>query len=319
MKKDLFLLKKLFSKPFRLQKAGGQTNRNYIVTLKNKKFFVRLPWEGVLDRRIEGKNILVLSRNKKLKSTLPKYYVYVLNKKNILVPKDKKVFNVPDGTMVTEYVKGRELTLRMFSLKKYQKALVHLLYTLHTSRVRFCNPYDVFRDEVRKYRKRAERLSLETFFSKQTIAQLKTLEYKAQQLLRSFRRGVPAHNDFLLQNILVANNGRLYLLDFEYAGMNKKGGIFYDLGYMFRDTSFKPPQMSRKAFERFLMEADKVYKKKLDRQQIYWSIVAALLVGIWWGVLRYFSVPRKERAYFRAYVRRGVRGVLRLRPFMGVE
>jgi hypothetical protein len=29
----------------KIKRAGGQTNRNYVVEFENKKYFVRLPWE----------------------------------------------------------------------------------------------------------------------------------------------------------------------------------------------------------------------------------------------------------------------------------
>ena len=80
MNKDIHYLKKLFSEPFGVKKAGGQTNRNYVVTSREKKFFVRLPWESVLDRKTEGKNILALFRNKKVQRILPGYFIYVLSK-----------------------------------------------------------------------------------------------------------------------------------------------------------------------------------------------------------------------------------------------
>lgn len=312
MKNDLFYLRKLFSKPFCAARAGGQTNRNYIVTLGKKKFFVRLPWEGMIDRRVEGNNILTLSQNKKLKPILPRYFLYILGKRNILNPKDRSIFSVPDGTMVSEYIPGREFTLRMFSQKKYQESFARLFHLFHTSGLRFHNSYNVFQDEIQKYRLAAVRYPLEKFFTKQIIAKLKALEKEAEQRLRGFARGVSTHNDVIFQNILVAKNNKMYLLDFEYAGLNKKGGIFYDLGYMFRDSFFNPPRMNKKTFERFLSTADKAYKKKLDRDQIYWAVIAALLVGIWWGVLRYFGVPRKERAYFHRYIQMGTQGLFEL-------
>lgn len=310
-------------KNIKISRAGGQTNRNYVVAFKKpfdglgaRKFFVRFPWErgDVIDRTIEGKNILALSRNKKLQHILPKYYSYILKKKNVLAPKTGERFDVPDGTMVTEFLDGREFTMDDFQQTKYQKALAAALSIFHTSGVRFVNPYNVFRDEIRKYRFAAMKHQLRKFLDENTIHQLQEIEKEAEQKLPAFKQGISTHNDFIFQNVLVAKNGRVYLLDFEYAGLNKKGGIFYDLGYIFRDSFFNPPRMNTKTFERFLSIADKAYKKKIDRSQIYWSVIAALLVGIWWGVLRYFSVPQKEREYFRRYVQRGVQGVLELYP-----
>ncbi len=313
MNKDLSHLKQLFSRPFRAVKAGGQTNRNYIVEFQGEKFFVRLPWESnVLDRTSEGKNIRALSGTKKVQRILPKYYLYVLSKKNILNPRDNTRYNVPDGTMVTEYIRGREFTLQDFRKQSCQKALARMVYIFHTSGVRFRNPYNVFRDEIRTYRLAAQRHSLEKFFSEATLVQLQSLEKTAARKLQSIKKGIATHNDLIFQNVLVGRRGAIYLLDFEYAGLNTKGGIFYDLGYPFRDSFFNPPQISRKVFERFLTEADKVYNKKLDRDQIYWSVAAAMLVGIWWGILRYVGAPRREQPYFYRYVQRGVKGLLAL-------
>ena len=334
MNKDIHYLKKLFSEPFDAKRAGGQTNRNYVVSFRKpfnpfhkvrvalkdlkgnkfraRKFFVRLPWENVLNRKTEGKNILALSCNKKVQRILPRYFVYVLSKRNILDPKDKNRYSVPDGTMATEYIPGREFSMRHFRQVRYQRALARTFHVFHASGVRFSNPYDPFRNEINKYRVAAFRHTLKKLLGKETIAQLKKLELKAQQRLRSLKRGVSTHNDFIFSNFLVGRAGRIYLLDFEYAGLNKKGGIFYDIGYPLRDSFFNPPQISKKTFESFLNQADKAYKRKLDREQIYWSIVAALLVGIWWGVLRYYSVPKKEQPYFLRYVQRGVKGLLGL-------
>lgn len=315
--KDLQLIyslnKEWNAQTIRVAKAGGQTNRNYIVSFQKKKFFVRLPWETkVLDRKTEGENILALSGNKTVQRILPKYQIYILSKKNTLDPKDKNAYNVPDGTMVTEYVQGREFTMKDFRQRNYQKALAQMFCTFHQSGVSFQNPYNVFRDEIRKYRLSAEERPLQKFLDAETLLQLQSIEKTAEKKLWNLQKGIATHNDFIFQNFLVGKRGRIYLLDFEYAGLNTKGGIFYDLGFIFRDSFFNPPPMSKKVFERFLTAADKAYNRKLDRDQIYWSVVAAMLVGIWWGILRYFSVSKKEQPYFYGYVQRGVKGLLAL-------
>lgn len=76
----------------KLKKAGGQTNRNWIVRHEDKKFFVRLPWEfkGIVDREVEAGNVLALTRCKKLVGVLPKYCLYIFKGKNILSSKKEK-------------------------------------------------------------------------------------------------------------------------------------------------------------------------------------------------------------------------------------
>lgn len=296
----------------KIKKAGGQTNRNFIVRYKNKKFFVRLPWESaVIDRSIEGKNILALSRNKKLQEILPKYYIYILNGKNILSSKSEK-FNLPDGTMVMEYISGRIFTISLFKTKKYQEKLARMFYIFHTSGVRFVNKYNVFRDEIEKYRVAAQKYPFQTIISSEIIRILDKIEKEAK-LMVPIEKGVPAHNDFIFQNFLLGDNGKIYLLDFEYAGMNEKGGALYDFAFLFADNLFRKPPLTKEIFEKFLNIADKAYGRELDRSQIYWLALAVPVMQVWWGLLRYFDVKtEKEKKYFKDYIQKRARGLLDL-------
>jgi len=66
MTKDLKLICRLNKDwqpdKIRVKRAGGQTNRNYFVQYKDKRFFVRLPWErtDIVDRKIEAKKYFCL-------------------------------------------------------------------------------------------------------------------------------------------------------------------------------------------------------------------------------------------------------------------
>lgn len=296
----------------KVKKAGGQTNRNWIVQYKNERFFVRLPWEAadIIDRTVEAKNIFALSRNKKLRKILPKYYLYIFQNKNILQPKSREIFDVPNGTMMAEYIEGRLLTMPLFRKRIYQKKLARMFYTFHTSGVRFVNRYNVFRDEVRKYRLVAKKYPLQQLIDVETIVSLEKIGKEAQRMLPLLKRGVSTHNDFIFQNFLIGENDKMYLLDFEYAGLNEKGGILYDFGFLFADNLFRNPPINQELFEKFLKITDKIYKKPLSRSQIYWSAVAATLVMFWWGLIRYFNVEtQKEKKYFKEYVLKRAKGI----------
>lgn len=296
----------------KIKKAGGQTNRNWIVQSKKKKFFVRLPWgrTDIVNRKIESGNIFALSRNKKLKTILPKYHLFILKGKNILQPKRRQVFNVPDGTMVTEYIPGKIFTPSLFRKKIYQEKLACLFHTFHTSGVRFKNEYNVFRDEIGKYRLAAKKYPTHRLIDERIILNFENLEKEVQRNISFLKTGISTHNDFIFQNFLIGENGKMYLLDFEYAGLNKKGGVFYDFGFLFADNLFRNPPITQELFRNFLKTADKIYQRTLDRKQIYWSAIAATLVMFWWGILRYFSVEtKKEKAYFKDYVLKRARGI----------
>ncbi len=122
--------------------------------------------------------------------------------------------------------------------------------------------------------------------------------------------GLKNDSDFLFQNFLLGDNDRFYLLDFEYAGMNERGGILYELGYFFADNLFRKPAITKELFEEFLRVAEKVYKRCFDRKQIYWLALAVPVMQIWWGLLRYFSVKTtKEKKYFKDYILRRAEGI----------
>jgi thiamine kinase-like enzyme len=317
--KDIKLICKL-NKDWRLsniklKKAGGQTNRNWIVEHKNKKFFVRLPWQraDIVDRKVEAKNIFALSRNKKVRKILPKYYLYIYQNKNILQPRSKEIFEVPDGTMIVEHIPGRLFTMSLFRKEKYQEKLADMFYTFHTSGVRFVNKYNVFRDEIRKYRLAAKKYPIQQLINLRAIGKLENIEKEVERAILFFKKGISTHNDFIFQNFLVGENDKIYLLDFEYAGLNQKGGMLYDYGFLFADNFFRNPPISQELFEKFLTVADKIYKQPLNRNQIYWLAIAATLVMFWWGLVKYFSSKTKaEKRYFRDYVLKRGKGIEKL-------
>ncbi|MDO8633138.1 MAG: phosphotransferase [Candidatus Wildermuthbacteria bacterium] len=304
---------------FSLKRLGGQTNTNWLLEFPSGKFFVRLPWEreDVVNRKVEGKNILAITRNRVLRKITPRFFLYVLNKRNILNPKDHKRYDAPNGTMVAEYIDGEEFTFSHFRKPLYQKKLARMFCVFHKSNVQFVNSYNVFRDEIQKYRVAAKKHDISKLADSKTVAFFERVEREAEQALPSLQEGISTHNDFIFQNFLVDKKGKLYLLDFEYAGFNKKGGISYDYGFLFADNLFRKPAMTKDLFETFLRVASTVYKKKLDRRQIYWAALAALLVQFWWGMVRYFGVASlKEKKYFKEYVQKRMRGASKLVRFL---
>lgn len=293
----------------KIKKAGGQTNRNYIVQCKNKKFFVRLPWErkDIVDRKTEGKNILAISKCRKLKGLIPRFFLYVLNKKNIFDPKEE-IF-LPDGTMVTEYIEGRDINGKDLKKPKCQEYLAKTLYGFHSSSVKFVNVYDVFRDEVEKYRKKAKKYTLSRLLKKERIKKIEEIE-------KEVKRGLPlkgrlsTHNDLIFENLRIDRKGRVYLLDFEYAGYNIRSGLHYDLGIIFGGNLFYKNPITFKVFKEFLKIAEKKYGRKFDRDKIYYGALTNILVMFWWGTVKYFSSrSSEEKEYFKDYVLKRAKGI----------
>ena len=300
----------------KLKKAGGQTNRNWIVQYKNKKFFVRLPWErtDIVDRKIEGKNILAISKCRKLKGVIPQFFLYLLNKKNILNVKEK--FSLPDGTMVMEYIEGKDIDGKDLEKSKIQIALLKALHDFHTSGVKFVNIYDVFHDEVLKYKRKVKEYPIGKLLKPEKIKEIEKIEEISKRNFPSGGR-VSTHNDLIFENLRLGKNGRVYLLDFEYAGFNIRDGLHYDLGIILGGNLFQKKPIKIETFEEILEKAREIYKKKLDKKKIYFGALINILVMFWWGIVKYFSsVTPKEKKYFKDYVSKRAKGIDSLYQFI---
>ncbi len=257
--------------------SGHTTNRNWIVEYKKKKFFVRFPWErtDIVDRKIEAKNILALAKCRKLTDVVPRFFLYIFKKKNILKP--QAIMNFPDGTMIMEYIEGKDIDGQDLEKPKIQNALLNSLHAFHSSGVRFVNIYNVFRDEVAKYRKKAKKYPLCKLIDGKRIKNIEKIEKEAKKQLPLGGK-LSTHNDLIFTNLRLGKDKKIYILDFEYAGLNIRNGLYYDLGIILGGNLFYKKPIKIKTFEEILKKAKKIYKRKLDDYKIYCGALANILV-----------------------------------------
>lgn len=303
--KDIQLISKIYPewKPgnIDIKKAGGQTNRNWIVKHKGKKFFVRLPWQmaEIVDRDIESKNILALTENGKACCITPKVHLYIMKGRNILENSSEK-YDLPDGTMVADYIEGKDIDGKDLERPRIQDALVETLHNFHSSGVRFVNDYDVFRDEVGKYREKALTYPVSKLISKEKINRIKEIEEQARDNLE-IKGEVSTHNDLIFENLRLSEEGKVFLLDFEYAGFNLRDGLVYDLGIIFGGNLFQSNPISLESYKQILNKASSVYGKEFSLQEVLYGALTNILVMFWWGIVKYFN-SEEDKDYFKKYV-----------------
>ncbi len=283
------------------RKAGGQTNRNWIVKHKGKKFFVRLPWQmaEIVDRNVESKNILALTKNKKACCITPKAHLYIMKGRDVLGNSSEK-YDLPDGTMVADYIEGKDIDGKDLESPGIQDALVGTLHNFHSSGVRFVNDYDVFRDEVEKYREKALTYPVSELISKDKINGIKEVEGQARDNLE-IKGGVSTHNDLIFENLRLSKEGKVFLLDFEYAGFNLRNGLVYDLGIIFGGNLFQSNPISLESYKQILNKASSVYEKEFSLQEVLYGALTNILVMFWWGIVKYFN-SEEDKDYFKNYV-----------------
>ena len=183
------------------ERMGGLTNRTYKVTLENQKIYVvRIPGEGTeeLINRADEKISTLLACKLGIDAQL--------------------LYFGKTGEKVTVYIDGAQV-LSPDAVRKTDslEKVALLLRKLHTCNENTGVFFDVF-DMATSY----ERIILSThvaLYDDYDSVKSQVLEIR-QELENNSIELVPCHNDPLCENWVLDSEGRLYLIDWEYAGMN---------------------------------------------------------------------------------------------------
>lgn len=207
IKKDLYTITKLLKRVFNIQaylnitRLGGLTNHTYKVTLQDGQAYVfRIPGEGT--------EKLINRVNEKISTELAC---------ELGIDVDLLYFG-EDGTKISSYAKNAK-TMSPESMKRehHIRQAAVIFQKLHTSNINTGILFDVFQiatdyeqflldNHVDIYDDYAE-IKTEMMHIKENVDQEQQVEL------------VPCHNDPLCEN-WVEGDERLYLIDWEYAGMN---------------------------------------------------------------------------------------------------
>lgn len=184
-----------------LSRMGGLTNHTYKVTLENgEEYVVRIPGEGTEE---------VIVRSDEQISTKLACDLGI---------DAKMLYFGEDGSKVTEYIKNA-VTMSADSLKNPEriKQIAEIFIKMHTCGVDTKVPFEVFQMAA-SYEKVIDDNNVDMFDDyneiKATVMKIKAEIDNAIDIKK-----VPCHNDALCEN-WVLGDGKMYLIDWEYAGMN---------------------------------------------------------------------------------------------------
>lgn len=184
-----------------LSRMGGLTNHTYKVTLANgEEYVVRLPGEGTEE--------VIVRSDEKISTKLAC---------DLGVDAQMLYFG-DDGSKVTEYIKNA-VTMSAESLKNREciEQVAEIFRKMHSCGVDTKVPFEVF-EMATSYEKVINDNNVPMFDDyseiKATVMQIKAEIDNAIDIKK-----VPCHNDALCEN-WVLGDGRMYLIDWEYAGMN---------------------------------------------------------------------------------------------------
>ncbi len=180
--------------------AGGLTNYNYIMDIKGIEYVIRQPGgmtEQMIDRKIERVNNNIASE--------------------FGVNSECTYFDEVSGIKISVYIKGsKTIALSDPCSHKNLQAVSGLMKKIHSSPKHFPNLFD-WQKELTKYEQIVRQLNGEFFFD-YTKLKNQLLDFMQKNIKNTI--SVPCHNDTVPENFIVDSNGRTYLIDWEYSGMN---------------------------------------------------------------------------------------------------
>lgn len=180
---------------------GGMSNKNFRVNFEGKSYVLRVPGpgsEGMVDRSTEEFNAMEGCR--------------------MGVNPEIRYFNAKTGIKLADFVENAE-TLNSGTIQRHEnlRKIAEIYHRVHDSHVRLRNEFCVFQ-EIEKYDKLIKKANAVMYEGwKEFKPQVMALESRLNQL------GVEmcaCHNDAVPENFIKAEDGTIYLIDWEYSGMN---------------------------------------------------------------------------------------------------
>ncbi|CEN31528.1 phosphotransferase [Paraclostridium sordellii] len=183
-----------------IELVGGMTNKNFKVFMNNEYYILRIPGNGA---------------NKIISRHDEKYNSLIVN--DLALDTDILYFNEKTGIKIAKYINNAQ-TINPETAKKKENMIetTNLLRTLHKSKLKFCNKFNVF-NKIEEYEKILKQ-SNGNNFKDYSLVKHQVLELK--KILENLgEESVPCHNDAVPENF-VKSDDKLYLVDWEYSGMN---------------------------------------------------------------------------------------------------
>ena len=203
---------------------GGMSNKNFRVDFKGKSYVLRVPGpgsEGMVERTNEEFNAIEGCR--------------------MGVNPEIRYFNAKTGIKLADFVENAE-TLNAATIQRHDnlRKIADIYHRIHDAHVRLKNEFNLFR-EIEKYEHLRENVDAKMYdgwddFKPKVMALESRLNAIGIEL-------TPCHDDAVPENFIKAQDGTIYLIDWEYSGMNDP---MADFAALFLESEF--PEDSREYF-----------------------------------------------------------------------
>ena len=199
-----------------ITQIGGMSNKNFRVDFEGNSYVLRVPGNGsagMVERSNEEYNAIASC---KLGVNPPIRY-----------------FDASTGIKLADFIQNAE-TLNAATIQRHDnmRKIAKLYQTVHNSRIRLKNEFNVFR-EIEKYDLLLKQAGAEMYDGWEIVrSQVMALEEYLNKMGVELK---PCHNDALYENFIKAMDGTIYLIDWEYSGMNDPmadfAALFIEAGF----------------------------------------------------------------------------------------
>lgn len=200
----------------KIVKIGGMSNKNFKVTLDGKNYVLRVPGngsEGMVERTNEEFNALEACK--------------------LGVNPEIRYFNPATGIKLADFVENAE-TLNAATIQRHDnmRKIASIYRKVHDSHIRLKNEFNLFQ-EIEKYDNLMENAGTSMYDGWEEVRpKVMALEDYLNSLGVDLK---PCHNDALYENFIKASDGTVYLIDWEYSGMNDPmadfAALFIEAGF----------------------------------------------------------------------------------------
>ena len=205
IQKDVVIIYNMFEEKLHLglvetiERMGGMTNHTYKVSTTKGDYIIRIPGEGTED--------IINREHEKISMELACH----------LGIDSKLIYFDDKGVKICEYIAGAQ-TMCSEALQQRDKilAIAEVLNTLHGCGIDTGVPFDIFA-MAESYEKVISSNKI-TLYEDYAMIKEDVFEIRESMTDHAIKL-VPCHNDPLCENWVIGQEG-MYLIDWEYAGMN---------------------------------------------------------------------------------------------------
>ena len=195
---------------------GGMSNKNFRVNFKGKSYVLRVPGngsDGMVERSNEEFNALEGCK--------------------MGVNPEIRYFDAKTGIKLADYVENAE-TLNAATIQRHDnlRKIAEIYHKIHDAHVRLKNEFNLFQ-EIGKYDRLLEKVGATMYEGWEEFKpQVMSLESRLNAIGIEM---TPCHDDAVPENFIKAEDGTIYLIDWEYSGMNDP---MADFAALFLESEF---------------------------------------------------------------------------------